>query len=226
MVDKDDEYVTEGLFRRKKTDYEREKEQAAGMPPPPKSAADVEKEVKAAAIEDERIRELKKKLDAPTDHNAVFSIPIAALMLHTYFPDVAATSDTGKVFLEPNYNPIRVYQAFNRADGRERRGMFMGILEAQLVETLLLGQIIMSRTLSDAGSDTDEMQKLCDMKLKINSAVQGIIQAHGKLTALPFTSRPQVQVNVNTAGIQNVATKSGGEPPPNPAQNTESSIAH
>lgn len=62
-------------------------------------------------------------------------------------------------------------------------------------------------------NDIEEVKMTMDMKLRLSSETRAIISAHRKLRTVPVTPKPSVQVSVNTAGVQNVAFKSGGEPP-------------
>ncbi len=204
MQNSDEEYVLDGIFRVKKSEYEKRKAE----------------EARKQAAEEERKRQVADRLRAPPDPAAVFNIPMGAILTHTY----NSTEDTGGMFLHSDYNAVNLFKYLCQADGLMRRAIFMTLLEAQLAEAVYLGQVIMSRTISSEDADTDETAKLYAMKLRMNSEVRAIIQAHGKLTSLPLPSR-STQIKVEY-GTSDVSGKSGGEPPPEPAQKKGDGLAH
>lgn len=171
-------------------------------------------ETKADDPEKEMQRKLQEVLSAPPDADAIFRIPVQSLILHTEALAKATAPCVERIFLRPDSNPLQMYKALDNADAKTYNRIFTSILDAQLTETTFLGQIMTSNLLSAInGNDSDEVKMIMDMKLRLNSETRAIIAAHRKLRSVPVSPRPPVQVSVNTAGVQNIAVKSGGEPP-------------
>ena len=171
-------------------------------------------ETKADDPETERLRKLREMLSAPPDADSVFKLPVQALLLHTEAVGKATAPCIERIFLRSDNNPLQLYKALDNADAKAYSRIFISILDAQLTESMFLGQIMTSNLLSAInGNDIDEVKMTMDMKLRLSSETRAIIAAHRKLRSVPVNPRPPVLISVNTAGVQNVAVKSGGEPP-------------
>ena len=128
MIDNQEEYIQQGPFRIRKSDLEKRKAGADVQPPPSKPAADIEKTAKAAELETDRMRQLHEKVAAAPDSDAVFGIPVRALLLHTQNLGNPTANSIEKLFLDPEYGPLEMYKSLDQADSKGTKNIFLNLL--------------------------------------------------------------------------------------------------